>query len=513
MVKCLVLETNDNVGMLVDTSGRVGNVAKTFGSLKTKIILRNSIFQGHKMAIKDIKANEPVIKYGQIIGISRVNIRAGEHVHIHNMLFSNKIAFSKEIGRTRKSALKGIKLLSSNFQGYLRSDKMAGTRNYILVVSSVNCSATVVKEVARYFEDKSFLRKDIDGVIPVVHSQGCAQTIGGQSYNLLLRTLTGWISHPNVVGAIIIGLGCEGMTNETILNEIQPYIKRKGTIIRSFNIQDIGGTGRAIEAGIKKVKDVISSLPNFKRKNLPVSLLTVALNCGGSDAYSGITANPSLGIASDILSSKGGTIVLGETPECFGAERSLIERCRLKRDKEKIRRTFYNWADIAKCYKISMNNNLAPGNIKGGISTILEKSLGAIVKGGSGKINQVLNYSGKITERGLVFMDTPGFDPVSVTGLVAGGCNLVAFTTGRGSVFGCSIAPTIKISSTTTFFNKFSEDIDCNAGSVLSENNISIVGSNIYKLFVSVASGEKTKSEKQGLGREEFVPWQAGELL
>jgi altronate hydrolase len=461
---------------------------------------------GHKIALKAIKAGEPVIKFGQPIGIAKKSIRTGEHVHVHNIRFSDKIRFSMP----NPAAPKKQDSLPSYFQGYLRKDRRAGTRNYVLVVSTVNCSAGVAKEVAGHFTNK---RLKVDGVIPVTHSSGCAQPIGGRSDILLNRTLAGWINNPNVVAALVIGLGCEDISMESINSSMKSKNNSSRPHIESFNVQDVGGTKKAIALGISKINKMLTRLPTFERVKLPVSMLTVALNCGGSDAFSAITANPALGAAADILVAKGGTVVLGETPECFGAEKYLSRRCIKSGDGRKLSRIFEWWNEWAEMNKFSMNNNLAPGNIEGGISTILEKSLGAIEKGGSSMISQVLDYGKNITRKGMIFMDTPGFDPVSVTGMAAGGCNIVAFTTGRGSMFGCSIAPTIKISTTSELYKKLTSDIDMDAGVALSKNNIAQLGRELYNFLLRVAGGTKTKSEIQHLGKEEFVPWQLGENL
>lgn len=490
-LKCLLLHPADNVCVVTAGGGKVP--------------------KGHKMAIKKIGSNKPVMKLGQVIGLSNKHIMPGEHVHTHNMRFSDKIEFSH--AGPRKVFRKEKSRLPLNFQGYLRKDGRAGTRNYIIVISTVNCAATVVREVARHFENIKLSKFRIDGVIPVIHNSGCAQALGGRSDKLLNRTIAGWFNHPNVVGAVVIGLGCEDVNIKSIMSELERKNKLRLPLFDSFNIQDAGGTKKAVALGDKKVQGMLSSLPSFKRVNLPSSLLTVALNCGGSDAFSAITANPALGIASDILVSYGGTVVLGETPECFGAEKLLSIRCALKKDKERLRDIFLRWRKLAKFHNISMNNNLAPGNIAGGISSILEKSLGAISKAGVSQIKQVLDYGQQISGKGLVFMDTPGFDPVSVTGLVAGGCNLVAFTTGRGSMYGCSIAPTIKIATNSELFNKFKNDMDLDAGKSLVKSSLEQVGREIYNSFIRVAGGNLTCSEKQGLGKEEFVPWQLGETL
>ena len=370
-----------------------------------------------------------------------------------------------------------------------------------------------MKEVARHFEKMNLSKFKIDGIIPITHNSGCAQKTGGFSDKLLNKTIAGWLYNPNVVGAVVVGLGCEDVNIKSITSSLGSRSKLNKPLLESFNIQDAGGTKKAVNLGIKKVKKILSGLPDFNRVELPVSLLTVALNCGGSDAFSAITANPALGISGDILISHGGTIVLGETPECSGAEKLLSSRCVSENDRKKLKHIFSEWRNLAKKHGITMNDNLASGNIAGGISTILEKSLGAISKGGAAQIKQVVNYAEQIKKKGLIFMDTPGFDPVSVTGLVAGGCNLIAFTTGNGSVYGCSIAPTIKISTNSKLYKNLRNDIDIDAGKSLAKSGLIEVGREIYNFFIQVASGVRTCGEKQGFEIDGFVPWQLGETL
>lgn len=486
----LILGPKDNVGVLA-----VGSAAVPIG---------------HKIALKAIAKGAAVVKFGQTIGLAKKAIAEGEHVHIHNVAFSDTVSFAKLPVKAAEGKLPDI---DASFQGYAREDGRAGTRNYIVIMASVNCSATVVRMISDHFKAAP-IGKNIDGVVPVIHQSGCAQAVDGRSDSLLNLTLAGWLFHPNVVGALVIGLGCEDITFESISKAAPSTAKKRKIVVDHMGIQDVGGIKKAVEIGIKKVEAIIQALPAFKRTPLPVSHLAVGLNCGGSDAFSSITANPALGIASDILVSRQGTAVLSETPECFGAEKVLVARCAAAADKKKLKKIFASWDKFCEARGVTLNNNLSPGNISGGISTILEKSLGATAKAGSTGFRQVVGYAEPITEHGLVFMDTPGFDPVSVTGQVAGGCNLIAFTTGRGSVFGCSIVPTVKISTNTTLFERMRDDMDFDAGRILSQKaDLVQVGRELAQFLVSVASGRKTASESLGVGNDEFVPWQLGENL
>ena len=486
----LVLGPEDNVGVLTAAA--------------------DGLPVGHKVALRAIAKGAPVVKFGQSIGVASRAIRAGEHVHVQNVAFSDAVSFgSLPVQAKAEASPAGV----DSFDGYLRDKGRAGTRNYVVIMASVNCSATVVRRISEHFRDKP-LGKNIDGVVPVIHHSGCAQAVDGKSDELLNRSLAGWLYHPNVVGALIIGLGCEDITVEIINAAAPPADRRHAVVIDHMGIQDVGGIKNAVETGIKKVRAILKALPAFKRQALPVSHLAVGLNCGGSDAFSSITANPALGIAADILVARQGAAVLSETPECFGAEKVLVGRCTEAADKKHLKAIFARWNEFCAARGISLNNNLAPGNIAGGISTILEKSLGATAKGGSTRVRQVLDYAEQVTRSGLVFMDTPGFDPVSVTGQVAGGCNVIAFTTGRGSVFGCAIVPTVKIATNTPMFERMRGDMDFDAGRVLSQKaDLAKVGAELARLLVSVAGGARTASETAGVGSDEFVPWQLGENL
>jgi altronate dehydratase len=465
---------------------------------------------GHKIALVDMKAGDPVIKYGQTIGEATREIREYEHVHTHNVAMPPNPKYT-----SHQSPGVGTDFSKWNvprtFNGYLRSDGRAGIRNYFLLVSSVNCSATVVKTVARHFLNRK-LPAGLDGVIPVVHMQGCAQAIGGYGYNILNRTLAGWMSNPNVVGSLVIELGCEQTNLESITaSSAQPRAPQ--IPIERLSIQDVGGTNNAIKASIEKVESILESMQVAKRTELPVSYLNLALNCGASDAFSGLTANPALGMVSDFIVANGGTSALAEIPECHGTEDILFARCRTNEERAKLEKTFAWWSHYTELHQAEMNNNLALGNIEGGITTIVEKSLGAVSKSGFSQISRVVDFAEPTQGHGLVLMNTPGFDPVSVTGLVAGGCNIVAFTTGRGSTYGCSIAPTIKISSNSAVFKKMSGDIDVDAGRMLSGVSQEEVAIDIYREVIAVANGKQTSSESLGLGWEEFAPWQVGETL
>jgi len=506
------MNRNDNVCVVV-SGGHAGESLTCSGDSSFRFVLASDIPPGHKAARVDIGKGTPILKYGEPVGVAVQAIRQGEHVHIHNVVFDKDMRFDRNLLPLQTSVNKQ-KHGGSYFQGYLRSDGRAGVRNYITVVSSSNCSASVVKEICRRFPADKLSAKNIDGVVPVTYGHGCALAVKSAGYTTLVRTLKGWIDHPNVVGSLIVSLGCDSVncaSVESLICADSPL--RRSNCLRSFSVQDVGGFAKAVKRGVCELEEIVNSIAPLERTRLPVAKLTLALNCGGSDAYSGLTANPAVGIASDLLVKQGGTVALAELPECYGADEYLMARCVREEDRMRIRRMFQWWSDYATMYKIEMNDNISAGNIEGGITTILEKSLGAILKGGSTPITQVVEYAERISESGLVLMNTPGYDPVSMTGLMSGGCVLGLFTTGRGSLYGCSIAPTIKIASNTMMFERLRADMDVDAGVLLEGQPIEEVAQGIYSATLRVAGGEMTASEINRMGTEEFVPWNNVETL
>jgi altronate dehydratase len=505
----LVLSESDNIAVVINSEGIKRDAVLELSGTKIKLI--EDINYGHKFSLRNLEKGESIIKYGQVIGIATKKISVGEHVHVHNIEMPLEVKSGENL---KKNLGKNQSNLPSTFWGYERKNGRAGIRNYIAVVATVNCSSSVVKAIvakANHLYADELKSKNIDKIVPIAHTQGCAQAIDEFGYSILNKTLAGHIFHPNVVASLVIGLGCEGTTWESIAK----HSSGPGSdyLIKAYSIQDSGGTEKSIELGLEYLKDIIHTLPSYIRKEVSVSNICLALNCGGSDALSGLTANPLLGLASDYLVSYGATSVLAEIPECHGAENYLRSRCVNDSDREKMDEIFNWWNDYAEKFSVNLNNNLSPGNIKGGISTIIEKSLGAVAKGGSSSLNQVLGYSEQITKNGFCLMNTPGFDPVSVTGLVAGGCNIVAFTTGRGSVFASPISPTIKIATNSALALRMSGDIDFNAGELVQGASFEQLSNELFLKIISICNGEKTKSEILGIGAEEFVPWAVGETL
>jgi altronate hydrolase len=472
-----------------------------------KIIRR--IPPGHKAAVRAIAKDMPALKFGQIIGFATQDIAAGDWVHEHNIAFhSVDRDYEYATGANPPPAIAA----PATFQGYRRANGKVGTRNYLGILTSVNCSATVARLIAREVEKRGMLDDfpEIDGIIPLVHGHGCGMDSKGEGYDVLKRTMWGYAANPNMGAVLMVGLGCETFQ---IGRWKQAYNIAEGDSFRSLTIQDSGGTQKAIDAGIAAVADMLPMMAATRRTTAPASELMLALQCGGSDGYSGITANPALGAAVDLLVAHGGTAILSETPEIYGAEHLLTRRARNREVGEKLIERIRWWEDYTTRNAGSMNNNPSPGNKAGGLTTILEKSLGAAAKGGTTTLNAVFKYAEPVTEKGFVFMDTPGYDPVSATGQVAGGANILCFTTGRGSAYGCKPTPSIKLATNTPVYERMTDDMDINCGDVLDGVSIQDKGAEIFQHILKIASGERSKSEKLGYGDAEFVPWQIGATM
>ncbi|WP_265515867.1 UxaA family hydrolase [Nitratireductor luteus] len=466
---------------------------------------------GHKVALEAIAEGAPVRKFGQIIGFAKTAIAPGEWVHEHNLAmgdFERDYRFSQEARPVNVLPIEE----QATFEGYRRANGRVGTRNYIGILTSVNCSASVARFIAEAANRSGMLDDwpEIDGVVSFTHGTGCGIAGSGEGFDMLKRTQWGYAAHPNLGGVLMVGLGCE-VFQIARLKEL--YGLGESETFRTMTIQDTGGTRRTIEAGLERIREMLRAVGAHKRETVPASEITLALQCGGSDGYSGITANPALGIAADILVRNGGTAVLAETPEIYGAEHLLTARAINRAVGEKLIERIHWWEEYTARNMGEMNNNPSPGNKAGGLTTILEKSLGAAAKGGSTPLNAVYEYAELIREKGFVFMDTPGYDPVSVTGQVAGGSNVVCFTTGRGSAYGCKPSPSIKLATNTAMFERMEEDMDINCGDILDGVTLEEKGRQIFEEVLAVASGKRSKSEELGYGDNEFVPWQVGATM
>jgi len=465
--------------------------------------------RGHKVATDVIKAGDPVRKYAQVIGYASEDIQAGDHVHTHNVAFRNTDA-NYEYSTDLRPVDPAVD--QDSFMGFQRANGQVGTRNYIAILTSVNCSATAARKIADAFGPEELSNyPNVDGVVAFVHGTGCGMAGSGEGFEALQRVMWGYARHANHAGVLMVGLGCEMNQIDWLL---EAYGIEKGPLFHAMNIQDVAGLSKTVEVGIQKVRDMLPHANAQTREPCPVSELKIALQCGGSDAWSGITANPALGYACDLLVAQGGTGVLAETPEIYGAEHLLTRRAVDEKVGKKLVGLIRWWEDYTHRNRGSMDNNPSPGNKKGGLTTILEKSLGAAAKGGTSPLTGVFKYGEPIDVAGFTFMDSPGYDPASVTGQIASGCNLVTFTTGRGSAFGSKPSPCMKISTNTPMYDRMRDDMDFNAGTILSDGvSLEDAGREIYDMWLRIASGEKTKSELQGLGDFEFVPWQIGATM
>ena len=465
----------------------------------------------HKIATAEIRQGEAVRKYAQIIGYASTDIWPGEHVHTHNVDFRNTSA-DYEFATELKPVDVVTDPSSDTFMGYRRDNGKVGTRNYIGILTSVNCSATAARMIASAFGPGEMANyPNVDGVVAFVHGTGCGMAGQGEGFDALQRVLWGYARNPNHAGIVMVGLGCEMNQIDWLL---EAYGLKQGPLFKAMNIQDTEGLAKTVETGIEMVRAMLPEANKCQREPCPVSELMVALQCGGSDALSGITANPALGYACDLLVAQGGTAVLAETPEIYGAEHLLTRRACDEKTGEKLIQLIKWWEDYTARNKGSMDNNPSPGNKRGGLTTILEKSLGAAAKGGTTPLNGVYKYAEPVTAKGFTFMDSPGYDPASVTGQIASGCNLVTFTTGRGSAFGSKPSPCVKIATNTEMYTRLIDDMDINAGAMLTEDlSLEEKGREIYQLLLDVASGRQSKSEAQGLDEYECVPWQIGATM
>jgi altronate hydrolase len=471
------------------------------------LTVRDPVPPGHKLAAHDIKAGDAVRRYSQIIGFATHNIFAGQHVHAHNLGMGE---FERDYGVGQGAHEVPRAPNPASFMGYQRPNGKVGTRNYIAVIASVNCSATVVRAIASHFTNRLADYPNVDGVIALPHPLGCGMGASGEGMDILRRTLVGYAKHPNFAGVLFVGLGCEQ-------NQIAPIIELIGAhepdMLQQLVMQAEGGTSAAIKKGVALVTAMLDKANTYQRAPASVSHLIVGLNCGGSDGYSGITANPALGGASDLLVAHGATTVLSETPEIYGAEHLLTRRAANPDIAAKLLGRIAWWKDYTTRAGGELNNNPSVGNKAGGLTTILEKSLGAVAKSGTSTLNGVYLYAEPIDAKGFVYMDTPGYDPVSATGQAAGGAQIICFTTGRGSAFGCAGVPTIKLATNSALFERMRDDMDVNCGDLLTGVTMPEISQRIFDAILRHASGEKVRSEELGYGNDEFLPWHVGAVM
>ena len=508
--QAVVLRPDDDVAVAVKPL-KAGETIPVDG---VEVTLRQDVPPGHKFALRAAAEDAPIHKYGQIIGFATRDVAVGDHVHTHNLAVK-PISFDYEYSTAVPEVAYVPESERATFQGISRPNRQVATRNYLAVVSTVNCSASVSRYIAERFRGEALKAfPNIDGVVAFTHKAGCAMNINGADLALLERTLAGCARHPNVAGYLLCGLGCE-------VNQASAMIEHTGLtslteptqLPKVVTIQQEGGVRRAVEAGVREIERLLPRANDVQRTTHSAAELIVGNECGGSDAYSGITGNPAVGAMVDEVVRHGGTGIIAETPETYGAEHLLTRRAVTPEVGKKLVALMRWWEDYTARNGAEIDNNPAPGNKAGGLTTIYEKSLGAMAKGGSGPLADVLQYGERVKTPGFLFMDSPGYDPVSITGLVASGANVVTFTTGRGSCYGCKPVPSLKIATNSFLYEHMNEDMDINAGVILSGVSIEDVGHLIFEKTLAVASGEKTKSELNGMGDEEFNPWIIGATL
>ena len=463
---------------------------------------------GHKIALRAIAAGERILKYNTEVGAATRDIEPGEHVHSHNLALVDEYR-DPAFGQDVKPVVYVPEAERATFMGFERANGQVGTRNFIGIVSSVNCSATVINRIAAHFTPERLADfPQVDGVVAFAQTSGCGMSSPSEHFDLLRRTIAGYARHANLAGILIVGLGCER-------NQVADLLSSQGLVegdtVRSLVMQDTGGTRATIEAGIAAIQDILPIANRAKRTRVSAAHLKVGLECGGSDGFSGITCNPALGAAMDILVRHGGTAILSETPEIHGVEFMLTRRAVSPDVGQKLLDRLDWWAEYTRGHNAQFNGVVGHGNQAGGLANIFEKSLGSAMKGGTTPLVEVYRYAEPIDKKGFVFMDSPGYDPVATTGQIASGANLICFTTGRGSMFGSKPAPTIKLASNTPMFKRLEEDMDINCGAILDgECDMPQMGQRIFDHLLRSASGERTKSELLGLGDHEFVPWHLG---
>jgi altronate hydrolase len=491
----------DDVGLVVSQVSR-GTLIRTAAGV---VAATDDIPASHKVAVRAIAAGAPVHKYGEVIGIARQDIPPGAHVHSHNLGVGQHTASGAPLRDAPSEWSPPAAPTRDHFLGYRRADGRAATRNYIAVLPTVNCSATVARMVAQSATVTHAAVPGLDGVIALTHDLGCGMAEGTAGDDILRRTLRGYAGHANIAAVLTISLGCEINQPENVFGAHVPA--------ETLGIQELGGTLATVNAALHRVAQMVPEVAALRREPIPVSELVLGLQCGGSDAYSGLTANPTLGVAADLLVAAGGRVILGETPEIYGAEHLLRDRAAAPEVGRRIDELIAWWQEYTARNGAELDSNPSKGNKAGGITTIWEKSLGAVLKGGTSPLNDVVAYAEPVTAVGLTFMDTPGYDPVSATGMVAGGANLLAFTTGRGSVFGSRPTPCLKISTTSRLYEHMRGDMDFDAGPAMSRSDQIRYGIGLFEALVDMASGTPSKSETLGFGTEEIVPWRMGAVV
>lgn len=475
------IHENDNVAVALRDISKGEKL--TLG--KHTVIASEDIDKGHKIAFQDLAEGENIIKYGFAIGHATKPIKAGDYIHTQNI----KTNLKGLLDYTYEPALSSHNVSkNAEFMGYVRKNGEVGIRNEIWIVNTVGCVNKTAENLAKAANEK-FAGKT-DGIFCYTHPYGCSQL--GEDHETTQKILADMVKHPNAAGVLVLGLGCENNNIPVFKTVLGEYDEERVKFLSTQEVDD------EIEAGLELIGQLVEYAGTFKREKVPASKLIVGLKCGGSDAFSGITGNPLVGRLSDILIEHGGTSVLTEVPEMFGAETILMNRCINTETFDKTVNLINNFKGYFMKHNQEIYENPSPGNKKGGISTLEEKSLGCTQKGGTGNVVDVLDYGERVKTPGLNLLRGPGNDIVAVTALMAAGVHMVLFTTGRGTPVGSPV-PTVKVSTNTDLYNRKNNWIDYNAGQLLDGKEMDDVGEDFFNYVLKVASGEtQTKNEING---------------
>ena len=498
------LDPADNV-VVARADVRAGTHAPAEG-----VVAREDVPAGHKIATRAIRKGEPILKYNTVIGYAAGDVEPGTRMHSHNITFGDVLKDYRFAQDYRPTQLLPPQE-RARFQGIVRADGRVATRNYVGVFVVGNATATIARRIAAAFRGERLAAfPNVNGVVAYVHEGGVGVEISREGMEVLRRTLGGYVRHPNTGAALVIAMGDE----DNALGEFMAHQGlAEGPRLKTLRVREAGGTRNAIEAGIALVGRMLPLANEARREPVSAEHIVVGLQCGGSDGFSGLSANPALGVAMDILVRHGGTAILSETTEIYGVEQTLTARAVSREVGQKLVDRMDWWLAHCKARDTQINGRVSPGNHSGGIANVLEKSLGGAKKAGNSPLMEVYEYAQPVAQRGFVFMDTPGYDPVSATGQIAGGANMIAFTTGRGSCFGSVPAPTVKLASNTPMYERMAGDMDVNCGTVIDGTaTLEAVGREIFGRILRHASGEPTKSEALGVGENEFVPWPLARL-
>jgi altronate hydrolase len=501
----IIVDPSDNLAVVKGPTAPGLEMALPSGR---RIRLRAAVPAGHRFATRDIDAGEFVLQYGQPIGTS-LGIREGDLISHDNMTDDVPVVRDLPEDLRTPPPVYIPERERATFRGFRRRDGRVGTRNFVLIVPTSMCASHEAQQISLMAEFLHYSREryaNVDGVVAIPHNKGCGCQ-DGSTIDVMLRTLSNYADHPNVGGVVLMDLGCE----KTNLERVEKYLLNREKAfdkpVAKIGIQEVGGTQAAIERGLREVELMLPEVNRAVREEVSVSELVMGVKCGGSDGFSGISANPSLGRAADTLVRSGGTVLITEVPEFCGAEHIIARRAKDAATGRDVYRVIDWYKDYASKFGAVLNQNPSPGNVAGGLLNITIKSLGAMSKAGTTRVEGVVDYAETPKARGLHLMQGPGYDQESTPGLVAAGATVVVFTTGRGTTIGNAIAPVVKLASNSAVFERMSRDIDLSAGGVIDgTETIDEVGARVFEHVRRVASGEVPAKAEEHKHRE-FQFW------